>query len=700
MPSAFKLKTKPEIYKQMEATGRAQLDPEIDLLVGAILRAIYEAASLSDADQYVMMGKIIDLFDRFKAKGEDLDRRALDFGANVFKEMRRRAAQTSISQIIVGDGTARAKAKLAANVAETATTFSIDNATGWPAAGALVIERGTLREETIVFQRTTTTITVVSPATGVVNPHIANGAVEVVAVKSTITAGISAGAASCSIVSGTEGAWPSSGTLILERDTIRRESRTFTRSGTTLTFGAVTTFAHALGTDVTLSTFGSDRPIAAGTLCYVPESQTTQRILFRTTEAGVLLDGDYVTVLIDIESEAVGAQTRVGAGTITVWSAEPFANATVTNPNAAVRGRDREDDDSYNARISAFIQSLSRATALAIETLVAGQQDPFSNLIVAFAQTVEPVAPGEAQLYITDGSTTFSIDSQVFTGRDVLISDARTNDKRARLNNYGPFLMQASPVNARTPRIFKSSERGVATLVGSLFLEDSTKGWTVNQYAGMVLKTDDNQFYPIVSNTAIRLTVTASQNGSTNPSLGSYSIIDFTADPLIPGTDYNFNMSNGDLELVTALVQHDSLVAADDGALANVGAYTYSRGLAAFVQRLVNGDKTDLDTYPGIKALGTQCRVIAPTILTPTLVIQVVTKSGFADADLASTVQSVVQAYVNGLGIGQPVLLAEIIKLVKPLTGVADCKVISPSANVSVSDGQIARINTSDVQVV
>jgi uncharacterized phage protein gp47/JayE len=697
MPSAFQLKTKPEIYRQMEATGRAQLDPEIDLLVGAILRAIYEAASLSDAEQYVMIGKILDLFDRFKTKGEDLDRRALDFGATVFTEMRRRAAQTSIVELLIGDGTTQRSAILTDNVDATETSFVIDDATSWPTSGALVLERGTLREETVIYTRSSTTITVISPATGVVNPHVINGTVETVATKSTTAGAISVGAGSFNLTAGTEGAWPASGTVIFERDTVRREARTFTRVGVAMTLGAITTFAHAISTDVTLSTFGSDRPVSAGTQCFVPESATTQRVLFRTTEAGMLMDGDYVTSLVDGESEAAGAQTRIGSGTITQWSSEPFANATVTNPNAAVRGRDREDDNSYNARISAFIQSLSRATALAIETAVAGQQDPFSSLIIAFAQTVEPVAPGEAQLYITDGSTTFSIDYQVYEGRDVLIADARLNDQRARLNSYGPFLMQASPVDARTPRLYVSGERGTGDLVGANFIEDSTKAWVVNAYTGMHVKTDDNQFYEILSNTAIRLTLDA---GGVTPSLGSYAIIDFSADPLEPGVDYVFNQSNGDLELTTALAAHDALVAADDGALANVGAYTYSRGLAAYAQRLVNGDRTDLEAFPGIKALGTQCRVIAPTIVTQTIQIQVITQSGYADTDLISTVQSVVQAYVNGLGIGQQVLLSEIIRLVKGLVGVFDCKVISPNANIVVSDGQIVRINADDVQVV
>jgi hypothetical protein len=701
MGSAFRLKTKPEIVEQQEATILAMYeDPNLDLNFISLLKGILEATSLTAAEIYVLIGKLLDLFDRRKCKGTDLDRRALEFGAAVFEEMKRRAANSSLAYVLVGDGTVRKTAKLSTGVNATSVTCLIDSATGWPTAGAVVVERGTLREETIVFTRVGVNpleLSVVSPASGFVNPHLINGTVETIATTSVLQSGIIVGATNATLAPNTSGVWPASGTVIFERDTIRRESRTFTRVGSVLTLGAGTTFAHAAGTAMILSTFGSDRPIVAGSACYVPESIASVRVLFRTKGAGSLLDGDFISGLIEVESDGVGSQTRVGSNTITQWQTEPFATATVTNPNAAVRGRDQEDDDSYNARISAFIQSLSRATALAIETLVAGKQDPFSNLTIAFAQTVEPVAPGEALLYVSDGSTTFAIDHQVFNGRDVLIADARANDRRARLHNYGPFLKQASPVNARTPRLFKSSERGVSTSTGSNFLEDTTKTWVVNQWVGYILKTDDNQFYPIVSNTAIRLTVTAL---GAVPSSGSYAIINFLADPLEPDVDYQFNMSNGDLELTIPLALHDALVAADDNAVGGVGGYTYTRGLAAYAQRLVNGDRTDLDNFPGIKALGTQCRVTTPTIITPTIQIQVITQSGFADTDLMASVQSVVQSYINGLGIGEEVKISEIIRLVKGLAGVSDCKVLIPVSNVAISDGQMPRVNASDVQVV
>lgn len=697
MPAAFQLKTFPEILTKMFVAAEAILGDEIDLNVGSILRTTLEAAALQDADQYIQIAKILDLFSLDSAKGDDLDKRALDYGAAVFAPLRRRAANTSIVDLVAGDGTVQASGKLAADYAAGTTSFDVTDGSVFVSSGSVVLEQGTPREETIVFTRSVDTFTIISPVTGFVNPHVINGAVQAVSVESLLDGAIGIGAGSATLETGTEAAWPASGTVIFERSTVRREALPFTRAGTTLTLTGTTTFAHGDDTSLILSTFGSDRNVAVGSVAYVPETFASSRILYRTTEAGVLLDGDITSGLIASESEEAGVQTLAASNTIAAWQSAPFTGASVYNPLASTRGSNREEDDDYAQRIRDFVQSLSRATALAISTLIGGEVDPFTSKTIAFAQVVEPVAPGTSILYVTDGTTTFAIDYQVYSGRDVIISAADAGDQRGVLNSYGPFKEQATPVANRTPRLFRSDDRGDATLVGANFLEDSTQSWTVNQYAGSYVKADDDQFYLVASNTAIRLTLTA---GGATPSLGAYSLYDFTADPLIPGTDYVFNKTNGHLELATPLLQYDGVVAADDNALASVGAYTFSRGVAAHAQRLVNGDPTDLDTYPGVRATGTQVLVAAPTVVAPTFTIQVITETGLTDDDLESTVSSVVQAYVNSLGIGANVIRSEIIRLVKGLAGVKDIVVISPSANVSVADGQLARISGSNVIVV
>lgn len=693
--SGLRLLTQPEIFARMMAVADGLLDIT-DFNVGSFLRAIYEAASLSDADQYVQIGKAVDLWDLDNCKGDDLDRRGLEMGAKVFPEMRRRPAITSIGNVVVGDGAVQRFAKVVGDVAATQIAFNIDDSTNWPVAGAAVIARGTLREETVSYIRTGLVINVISPASGVVNPHLDGETVETVATRSKLVLGIIVGATTATIQAGTESVWGASGTVIFERDTVRRESRAYTRVGQDLTFAA-TTFAHAAGSDVTLSTFGSDRAIGAGTVAFAPESEVSKRVSYRTTAAGTLLDGDYVSALIPVESEEVGRETMVGSQQIRKWQTEPFANATVSNPLPTIRGSDQEEDIPYRNRLRLFITALSRATALALEQLLGGKRDDFSNLVIAFAQAVEPVAPGKGLLYVTDGSPTFTIDYQEKRERYVIISDARVNDKRGRLGDLAPYQQIASPLANRTPRIYKSNQRGVATLVGANFLEDSSQSFTVNALTGMYLKTDDNQFYLITSNTAIRINVAA---GGATPSLGSYSVFAFdTTDPMIPGVDYTFNESNGDLELVVPLVEHDGLVAAPSADL-TLPAYIYSRGLAAYAQRLVNGDRTDLSQFPGIKAHGCHIQIVVPTVISPSFLIQVVTEAGIADSELVDRVKSVVLAYVNSLGIGQQVILSEIVRLIKELAGVHDVRVLEPTSNPAIADGQIPRITESDISVV
>lgn len=692
MATAFRLKTFPEILTTMFARSRSLLGADVDLNVGSVLRTILEAAALQDADQYVQISRLLDLFSIDTAQGDDLDRRALDFGADVFTGLRRRPANTSIAKISVGDGTLLVSTTISVDVLAGATTFTVVDGSLFPTSGAVALERGTERSETIVYTRVGNTFTVVYPTTGLASSHAIGGEVLRIATSSTLAADIAASATTVTLATGTGAAWPTSGNVILERNTVREELLAFTRVGDVLTVPP-TTFAHAINTSAILSTNGSNRTINAGLICYVPATESSKQINFRVVTTGTLLDGDYTSDLIDVVSEDVGADTRVGSHSITRWASVPFANATVTNPIAAARGADRESDSAYRQRIRNFIQSLTRATPLSIETLVAGVTDPSTNASVAFVQIVEPVTPGASDLYITDGTSTFTLGQKVFLGRDVLIRDAETDDKRGRLGQYGPFGYSISaPV---TPRLFRSVERGVGTSVGADYLEDTTQAMTPAAYVGMYLKTDDDQFYLITANTAIRFTISA---GGATPSLGSYSVFDFASPPLTPGTDFQFNEATGDVELTTGLLKHDGLVAASDGASPSVGAYTYSTGLAAYVQRVVNGDPNDFDNFPGLRAAGTKVVVKAPTVITRTFTIKIVPARGFSDAQVSDSVKTSVQTYVNSQY--RNILISEIIRRVKELPGIDDVALIDPVSNVTVPNGQIMRITADNVVIV
>lgn len=696
MPQALRFKTFPEILSAMMARARKILnDDDLDLLVGSVIRTTLECAALQDAEQYVQLRRLMLLFSLDQCEGDDLDERAVELGSDVFTPLRRRPANTSVTNITVGDGTLIHATTVAADVAFGSSTFAIANATGFPVAGAVVISQGTEQEEDLIYTRVGTILTVVYPGTSLQRSHAANEPVILVSVRSTLASPMIVGATVVNLLAGTGAAWASAGTVILERGTSNQEKISFTRSGDTLTLSVGTAFAHAAGTVAIQSTTGSDRPISAGQNPFVPSTSTTNAVPFRITLSGVLLDGDFTSDLIPVESVNVGVDTNVGANTITQWTTPPFVGATVTNPAAATRGADREKDDPYRQRLKDFIQSLSRATPLAVTTLVDGITDPSTNTTVAFDQIIEPVLPGASILYITDGTSTFTLGQQPFIGRDVIISDARAGDRRGRLAKFAPYnYSTSSPV---APRLFESVQRGVATSVGAGYLEDTSQLFGVGALTGMWLKTVDDQFFQITGNTAIRIFITP---GATVPALGSYSVFNFGGSPLVPGTDFQFNQSTGDLELTTGLQAHDGLVAASDGASLSLGAYLYSTGLAAFVQRSVNGDPTDFADFPGFKATGTQVLVAAPNVVAESFIIQVIPLRGFTLVQLTPSIQTAVEAYVNSQGLGGGVILAKIVEDVMGLPGVGNCRVLLPASDIVVPAGTLIRITDVDVEVV
>lgn len=702
MPTALRFLTFPEIIANMFAHAKAPpssggLGPDVDLNPGSMLRTILECASLSDADQHVQMSRLLNLFSLDKCRGDDLDQRAVEMGSDILTDLRRAPANTSVSSIVVGNGAFIVTTTIAVDVNHGSATFVVDDGAAFPLAGAVTINAGKANAEELIYTRSGDTFTVVLSGTSTTlqRGHASGEVVASVSIRSTIASTIGAGATSVTLLAGTGAAWSASGSIIFDRSLTTQEKILFTRIGDVLSLAAPTTFPHAAASVVIQGTDGTDHVIPVGSQPFVPPTLSSPQINFVVQQpGGTLFDGDFQSGLIPVQSVLSGAATRVGSNQITQWTTPPFAAATVTNPASATRGSDREEDDDYRQRLKDFLQSLTSATPLAITTLIKGVVDPETGASVAFVQLVESVLPGRSLLYITDDTPGFSLGQQPFLGRDVIISDASVNDARGRLGTFGP------PFNYSTtapvaPRLFSSAGtvRGTSTSVGLNFLEDTTKSMVVNAFAGMWLKTIDNVFRQVASNTPIRFVFTA---GDT-PTAGPYSVYNFSGSPLTPGTDFQFNQATGDLELAAGLAAHDGLVAASDGASPSLGAYLYSSGLAAHVQRLLNGDSADFNSFPGIRAAGTQVLVAVPTTVSQAFVLTVIPARGFTLSQLVVPVQVAVQTIVNASGMGAKIEVSDIIVAVKGVPGVDDVFPVTPSSNISLPSGSLMRITAADV---
>lgn len=817
MALAFRIKVYTEILSGMFNTLLAGLGPAVDLNPGSFIRTMMEAAALQDADQYAQIGKLLDFFALDTLVGDDIDRRALDFGTMFQIDLRRRGATQSHSAISLRDNNyTQIGSVLAVNTPAGVNQFVVATGTGaaFPVAGRLTLDRGTTHQESFYFSRTGDVFTTLA---GYVLQfgHLGGATVDLTSLASTITNLVPIGGTVVNLAVGTGAAFPASGNIILSRESLtNRELLAFTRSGDvlTITTGGGATKTHAIGDSAILSTVGVDRPANTGIEVDVPAGIATVAVAY-TLDAGVtLLDGDYQSSLVGVTSKLAGSATLAAAATITTFTVPPFSTAVAYNPYPATQGRDREEDQDYIARIKATIQALAGLTALTISTKVQGLQDPTSQAIVGFAQLIDAVSPGFSLLYITDGSTTFAPQPQLVSGRELLINVASGGDKRAHLAGPAPItiistpgiqtpappvivqsgiagsttygyvvvarvgsgvapsaqqntttgnatlsgsnynILNITPVvgalfydvyrviggasvgkiasiaatgnispivfndtglagdssaapttnttvtnsSALTPRLFRSNNRGLATAVGPGFIEDNTQSFVVNALVGQWVKSDDGVFHQITSNTAIRMNF----SGSTTPPLGAYATFDFTQPPLIPTIDYDINDTTGDIELKVPLATYDSLVAADDNNTA-AGAYIKSSGLLAYIQKVINGDKTDVQNFPGLKAPGTSIRVLSPSIVSPQFVIHAVPKTGALDASFKSAIIAAASRYVNSLGVGETIILSQMTTNAETdVPSADDVQVLSPPANVAVLAGQLARVTDANFLIV
>lgn len=115
------------------------------------------------------------------------------------------------------------------------------------------------------------------------------------------------------------------------------------------------------------------------------------------------------------------------------------------------------------------------------------------------------------------------------------------------------------------------------------------------------------------------------------------------------------------------------------------------------VKRAIEGD--DTEENPGHLAPGINIRVLSPTAI-PVHIEMTVSIYSIDSAEAREGIRSIVSGYINGLTIGKPVVLSEIITKVMALNYVQDVSISSPQTNVAPAINQIARTGTVKINLI
>ena len=164
---------------------------------------------------------------------------------------------------------------------------------------------------------------------------------------------------------------------------------------------------------------------------------------------------------------------------------------------------------------------------------------------------------------------------------------------------------------------------------------------------------------------------------------------------LAQGVDYEVIPSQG-LFVLSPTLFPTGLAAGD---VLTIAPYEYYTGLLAECQRLIDGDVSDPVNYPVWRAAGVELRVRPPRVRWVVVSCTIVVADGFNRDTTRERVRRAISGYIAGLGIGDDVILSELIERAMGVDGMFDVQFTTPAANIPTADDEIARIDSSNLTV-
>jgi uncharacterized phage protein gp47/JayE len=262
--------------------------------------------------------------------------------------------------------------------------------------------------------------------------------------------------------------FPTSGTIIVGRDTPNSEPIAYTSITVNPNFvvfnlGASLAFDHGTDETIVLSQ-GGNRLVTAGTVVFVPSSDLSEQIDFTLGADATILDGEEELENVDVTAQVAGFGSNVPIGSISRFDSPPFSTATVRNPQRVTNGRDEESDQELRDRIKDTIQSLSRGTGRSIISSVVGVIS--GNKRVISASVIEPTIPADVvKLFIDDG--TGFVPTFTNVGFEIVVASATGGEKFLSTANV-PIVKAFVETQSSEPFTLSGSEILIVDVGGSV----------------------------------------------------------------------------------------------------------------------------------------------------------------------------------------------------------------------------------------
>ena len=160
--------------------------------------------------------------------------------------------------------------------------------------------------------------------------------------------------------------------------------------------------------------------------------------------------------------------------------------------------------------------------------------------------------------------------------------------------------------------------------------------------------------------------------------------------------DYKFSQAN-----LTSINAMGKLGYSTD-VTTGVDGYLYYTGLLRRAQRIIDGFEPDSANFPGRRAIGGRIEILPPLIHVINLIITVTTNEGINLGDISNNIKSVIINYISNLGVGENVIMSEIVTVVQGIKGVATVNLVAPTPDtqfIAIANNEKATIQPNNIGI-
>ena len=133
-----------------------------------------------------------------------------------------------------------------------------------------------------------------------------------------------------------------------------------------------------------------------------------------------------------------------------------------------------------------------------------------------------------------------------------------------------------------------------------------------------------------------------------------------------------------------------------------IDGYTFYTGLLRTVQRTIDGFEPDPTNFPGRRGVGGLIETIPPLIRRVQIAVDTTTNEGVNISEISNEIKAAIINYIDSLGVGDDVILSEIIARIMVIKGILAVTFVVPEPSterISIADDEKAFIVTSDISI-